>query len=98
VAVNLATHQSDDGAWHFAVMKRPPMMEGSFTRTALVARALKNYGPPTRRAEFESRLAKARQWLSAAKPVTTEDRNMQLLGLSWLGADRALIQRLSNSA
>jgi hypothetical protein len=95
VIVNLAAHQSDDGAWHFAVTKRPPMMDGSFTRTAIIARALKIYGPPGRGKEWAARIAKARQWLLAAKPVTAEDRNMQLLGLAWLGTDSSVTTRLS---
>ena len=46
------------------------------------------YGPPGRVKEWAGQCPKARQWLLTAKPVTTEDRNMQLLGNSpRLGAD-----------
>ena len=42
-------------------------------------------------------MAKARQWLQAAKPVTTEDRNMQLLGLYWAGADINVLKPLAKA-
>jgi hypothetical protein len=58
-------------------------------------RSLKVYGPPARAAELNARIAKARQWLLAETPVTTEDRNMQLLGLFWAGADAASLKKLA---
>src|SRR5262249_46708328 len=51
--------------------------------------------PPGRVAEMNAHVARARQWLSAAKPATTEDHNMKLLGLYWAGEDHAILQRLS---
>ena len=33
------------------------------------------------------RIARATAWLKTARAVTTEDRNMQLFGLSWAGVD-----------
>ncbi len=97
VVANLAAHQSSDGSWNVAYLKRPPMMEGDFTRTALIARTLKTSGAPGRRAEWTSRLAKAKRWLQSARPVTAEDRNMQLLGLVWLGADSSVTKKLSQA-
>ena len=59
-------------------------------------RALKAYAPPGRAVEMNERIARATAWLAAETPVTTEDRNMKLLGLMWAGrsaADRAALAR-----
>jgi hypothetical protein len=44
---------------------------------------------------MHARIAKARQWLLAATPVTSEERNMRLLGLYWAGADAATLKPLA---
>jgi hypothetical protein len=44
---------------------------------------------------MNARIAKARQWLLAATPVTSEERNMRLLGLYWSGADAAALKPLA---
>jgi hypothetical protein len=46
---------------------------------------------------MDARIAKARQWLEAAKPSTAEDRSMQLLGLAWAGAERHQLDRLART-
>jgi hypothetical protein len=91
MALNIASEQSRDGAWHqqFGVQERPGAEDGDFARTALSIHALVSYGPPGRKAEMTSRVARARDWLTHASTVTSEDRNMQLLGLAWSGVDAA---------
>ena len=88
IAVRLAAQQARDGHWAKGIMPitRPPIEDGTLTTTAMAVRALASFAPPARRAETDERLARARSWLAAAKPRTTEDRNMQLLGLLWSGA------------
>lgn len=88
IAVRLAAQQARGGYWAKGIMPitRPPIEDGSITTTAMAVRGLASFAPPARRAETEERLARARSWLTAAKPGTTEDRNMQLLGLFWAGA------------
>ena len=97
IVANLAATQAADGSWHIenGVGERPPSAEGAITRTALCVRSLKVYGSPGRGAEMTARIAKARQWLASAKPLTAEDRNMQLLGLRWADADAATLKKLS---
>lgn len=97
LAANIAATQMADGSWHVlnGVGARPPAEEGSITRVALCIRALKVYGPPGRAAEMNARIANARRWLAAAKPITSEDRNMQLLGLHWAGAEAATLKPLA---
>jgi ankyrin repeat protein len=97
IAVNIAATQASDGSWHIlgGIGDRPPTAEGGITRAALCVRSLSVYAPPARHAETDARIARARQWLLAATPLTAEDRNMQLLGLQWSGADAATIKRLA---
>lgn len=85
---NLAWQQRKDGNWRLSGVARPPMEDGDFSRTAICIRALAVYGSPGRKAEFDQRIARAAAWLKAQAPRTTEDRNMQLLGLRWANTDR----------
>jgi ankyrin repeat protein len=81
---NVVAQQFSDGHW-YSSGARPPIQDGDMLRTALGIRAMSVYGPPGRGAEMRERIARAKAWLASAKPVTTSDRNMQLLGLSWAG-------------
>ncbi|MGI8744618.1 MAG: ankyrin repeat domain-containing protein [Bryobacteraceae bacterium] len=92
---NLAAEQLATGQWHVGGIARPPMEDGDFTRTAISIRSLQIYGMPGRKAEIDDRIARAQQWLISAQPRTTEDRNMQMLGLKWAGADPSLAGELS---
>jgi hypothetical protein len=97
MVVNIAASQRSDGSWHVGAAARPPAEEGDIFRTAICIRALKVYGPPGRGPEMAARVAKARQWLQAAKPTTAEDRNMQLMGLYWATADPSVLKPLARS-
>jgi N-acyl-D-amino-acid deacylase len=85
MVANIAATQGANGSFHVGAAARPPGEEGDIFRTALCIRALKIWAPPGRDAEMAARVGKARQWLATAKPLTAEDRNMQLLGLYWAG-------------
>jgi len=97
LVADIAASQMADGSWYLAggIQSRPPAEDGFITRTALCVRSLKVFGPPGRAAEMNARIAKARQWLLAATPVTSEERNMRLLGLYWSGADAAALKPLA---
>jgi ankyrin repeat protein len=97
MAANIAASQLANGSWHVGAAARPPAEEGDIFRTAVCIRALKAYGPPGRGLEMEARVAKARQWLQAARATTTEDRNMQLLGLYWAGASISVLKPLAKA-
>lgn len=84
---NLAAEQRQDGKWHQDTTARPPLADGDFTRTAMAIRCLRIYGFPGRQPEFDQRVQRAAAWLESVEPRTIEDRNMQLLGLKWAGAD-----------
>ena len=83
---NIAALQSQAGNWHLGWVARPPMSDGDISRTAVAVRILQLYGPAGRKAELKQRIQRAAAWLAAAEPKTTEDLNMQLLGLKWAGA------------
>jgi cytochrome c553 len=99
LASYLAATQAPDGSWHISsgIGDRPPTAEGAITRVALGIRSLKVYAPPARATEMNARVLKAREWLQAAKPLTAEDRNMQLLGLHWAGADGSTLAPLASA-
>jgi ankyrin repeat protein len=97
MVANIAAQQRSDGSWHVGAAARPPAEEGDIFRTAVCIRALKVYGPPGRGTEMAARVTKARQWLQAAKPGTTEDRNMQLMGLYWAGASASVLKPLAKA-
>ena len=94
LVADIAASQMADGSWRLlgGAGSRPPAEEGFITRTALCVRSLKAFGPPGRADEMKARIEKARRWLIAATPVTSEDRNMRLLGLYWAGADAAALK------
>jgi hypothetical protein len=89
MAINIAGQQLLDGSWPRGGIPRPPMEDSAIHVTAIGVFALAKYGPPARRAEWEERIASARKWLAATKPITTDERAMQILGLKWAGATAA---------
>jgi len=96
IVANVSAQQSSAGHWvvpHGAIA-RPPIEDGDIARTALGIGALKKYGAPGRAAEFNERIARASGWLATAKAITSDDRNMQLIGLRWAGADEDVLRRL----
>jgi ankyrin repeat protein len=89
----IAALQESDGSWRTEVQIRPPVEQSPFAATARVIRALRDYPIPARRQEFDHRIARAREWLVKAKPVTSEDFSMRLAGLKQSGAvDREVKQ------
>jgi ankyrin repeat protein len=97
IVADVVAQQASAGNWlapHGAIA-RPPIEDGDISRTALGISALKNYGAPGRAADFNERIGRAKAWLAAAKAITAEDRNMQLVGLRSAGADAEVLRRLA---
>ena len=82
---HIAALQRKEGDWPNYGAVRPPIEDGGFSHTALGIRVLRLYPIPGRQAEFDERVERAAKWLEAAEPRTTEDRTMQLLGITWAG-------------
>jgi hypothetical protein len=88
-ATYIAGVQSADGAWRVRGHTRPPSMGSGIVSTAWGLHSLKTYGFPGRKAEFDRRIAAAREFLRAARPVTGADLAMRAVGLYWSGAEEA---------
>jgi hypothetical protein len=82
----LAAKQSDDGHWDFEDAARAPMQAGDFTTTALAVFVLQQYGPKEDAEAMGRRVARAREWLLANRPRTTDDKAFRLFGLHWVQA------------
>lgn len=80
----VAANQAEDGHW-YNYLPRPPIQSSDIGSTAWGLQALKLYPLPGRQQEFQGRIEKAARWLKAVQPRFTDDRVMQLLGLSWAG-------------
>lgn len=87
----ISTKQSASGSFR-SLPARPPIESSDFTATALSLRALQIYGKQPDRA-----VAQAREWLRGARPQTTEERAMQLLGLNWAKASAEDLKQASRA-
>ena len=88
----VAAHQTPNGGWDYPIgISRAPIEENNISRATYSVYTLRNYAWPARRAEFDTRIERARKWLAAAKAATSYERSEQLLGLRWAGADEAEI-------
>jgi ankyrin repeat protein len=101
----LAGQQMADGSWLGNGVSRPPMEDSIVSQTALSVRAMTLYPIPGRKAEIEEKLRRARSYLLAVQPGTTEERNIRLMGLVWTkapggdvsaGAQQVVRKQLSN--
>jgi squalene cyclase len=97
VVANILAHQRADGSWSIGGIARPPIEDGNIFRTALAMTVLKTYGLPGRAAEISRRVAAAGRWLEHAQAITTEDRNMQLVGLQCIGASESTLRKLAKT-
>jgi len=76
---------------------RPPHSSSDFTATATAVSAIKAYMPAALTAERDLVIGRARGWLLATRPQSTEDAAYRLMGLVWAGGasaqDLALARR-----
>ena len=84
----ILSRQFTDGRWPREEASRAPMQDGDFYRVALAVSALRDYAPPSLKVEVDEHMTRARNWLMNAKPTTTDDYSMRLLGLQRSGAPR----------
>jgi ankyrin repeat protein len=91
-----------DGHWITSDF-RPPHSSSEFTATATAIRAMRRYMPEEMKSHRDQSFARARQWMLANRPLSTEDASFRLMGLVWAAAppkeieiaehDLALMQR-----
>jgi ankyrin repeat protein len=87
--------QTGDGSWRTPGY-RPPADASPFTFTALALRSLQTYAPPGRRAEIQTRIDRAKNWLLKATAAETEDKVWQLLGLHWSAAGAEAVRKAAD--
>jgi ankyrin repeat protein len=88
-AARLVSWQRDD---HWVTSDfRPPHSSSQFTATATAVRAIQLYLPEELRAERDACLQRARRWLIATRPISTEDASFRMLGLVWASASASEI-------
>jgi ankyrin repeat protein len=92
----IAESQDVSGAWSLPG-SRPPLQESAITQTTLAIYALKTYGWPARRSEFEERIGRGKAWLLNATAVTTVEEADRLTGLWLAGADKTDLKKVSQS-
>ena len=71
-----------DGHWTTSDF-RPPHSSSAVTATATAVRAIRLYLPDELAVERERALGEAREWLSAIRPISTEDAAFRVMGLVW---------------
>jgi ankyrin repeat protein len=82
------TRWQRDGHWITSDF-RPPHSSSLFTATATAVRAIRWYMPPELATERDGAIDRARQWLRATHPESTEDAAFRVMGLVWAGAEKA---------
>jgi hypothetical protein len=65
---------------------RPPHSSSVFTATATAIRTLQVYMPEELSRERDTAMGRAREWLVATRPQSTEDASFRVLGLVWANA------------
>lgn len=91
----VAARQAPDGSWP-ETTSRPPLELSNITRTAMSVRALTLYPIEGRKKELDAKVARAREWLLAAKPQTAEEYGMRLMALAWAKASRKELDSAAN--
>jgi hypothetical protein len=84
--------QEPAGNWRGGRDRRPPLTFDDFTQTAYMVFALTRFAPAAAAADTNTRIARARAWLTTARAERTQERAFRVLGLAWSKADRATIQ------
>jgi ankyrin repeat protein len=92
IARYLRAMQSPDGSWRTTAV-RPPLTSDDIQTTAFAIYALRQFAPAVEKPEVEKVIAKAADWLEKSKPMTTQERAFQLLGLTWANASASSIDR-----
>jgi ankyrin repeat protein len=91
-ALLLARKQLADGSWRNG-LPRVPILSSDLTITAVAARTIAAYGGSADAVEISKRVDRARRWLIAKAPLTSDDKASRLLGLRWTHAADPLINR-----
>jgi hypothetical protein len=86
---NLISLQRSDGSWVFTDTRPPQADNSPIHFTSMAIRGLDVYTPPGLRQDAKLRVERARQFLRAATPTSTQDEAFKLSGLVWSRAPAA---------
>ncbi|MCX6606903.1 MAG: ankyrin repeat domain-containing protein [Acidobacteria bacterium] len=81
----IAVNQAPDGSWYVA--SRSPKFQPYFE-----SGSLRSYPLAGRQAEFDTRIARAKQYLISVQPITAYEHAEKLIGLHWAGASPSELQ------
>jgi N-acyl-D-amino-acid deacylase len=84
-ARRIARLQLGEGNW-ISSDRRPPQSHSAWSATAYSLAAIRDYLPPELTVQKQQVLSKGKHWLLTQTPQSTEDRAMQLWGLTAAGA------------
>jgi ankyrin repeat protein len=93
----IAHNQRHDGTWWFGGVSRAPFEEGKMARTAMSIRIMQAFNTPGMKAELDSRIARARNYLTSGKANTNDEASMQILGLHWAGGNSSGMSALGKT-
>jgi ankyrin repeat protein len=88
----LIADQQANGEWRTGGARPPLNPESAIPTTALSARTVKLYSIPALKSAGEASVMRARAYLLATKPWTTDDYVYRLLGLFWTDAQADRIE------
>ncbi len=89
----LAARQEPDGHWETGDV-RPPQSYSPFTATALAVAAIREHSHANVRSSLRGPVERARAWLLANTPRTTEERVFQIFGVCVTGEDQKIMPAL----
>jgi squalene cyclase len=92
MAAFLKDKQTPEGRWPIRA-RRPPMEASDITVTATSLHALQLYAPAGDKLEYNLAVMKAADWLAAASPKNNEEHALRLLGLTWAGNKKAVVEQ-----
>ena len=88
----LRRQQMPDGQWR-PLAHRPPIESSDLQATTMSMRALQLYASKSDRAQSDTAIRLAANWIGEAPASSTQDRAFQLLGLTWGHGPTPVIQR-----
>src|SRR5947209_11087711 len=97
IVAYIANYQRRDGSWWLGGVSRAPLEEGHIQRTAVSLHALQLYGTPAMKADFDKRIARARDYLLKAHARTNDEAAMQIAGLHWSGGSEDKMRSLAKT-
>jgi hypothetical protein len=93
----MAARQEADGSWLNAGVSRRPLETSPIITTAAGIRLLRAYSWPARESEFQARIAKARDWMLAAKPIASYEHAERIMGLKEAGVSAVDLRKAGDA-